>query len=48
MESGYIGLAYGEEGMPQQVSDELKAELEVIRQQIVDGAIVVPSAFSAN
>ena len=48
MESGYIGLAYGDDSMPQQVSDELKAELEVIRQQIVDGAIVVPSAFSAN
>ena len=45
MESGYIGLAYGTDDMPQQVSEELKAELEVIRQQIVDGAIVVPTAF---
>jgi basic membrane protein A len=45
MASGYIGLAYGTDDMPQQVSDELKAELEVIRQQIIDGSIVVPTAF---
>lgn len=48
MESGYIALAYGTEDMPQQVSDELKAEIETIRQQIIDGAIVVPSAFDGN
>ncbi len=45
MSSGYIDLAYGTDDMPQQVDDALKAEIAVIRQQIIDGDIVVPSAF---
>ncbi len=45
MATGYIDVVYGEEGMPQQVSDELKAEVESLKQQIISGEIVVPSAF---
>ena len=41
MRSGYIGLGYGEEGSTQQVSDEIKADVEGLTQQILDGAIVV-------
>ena len=41
MQSGYIGLGYGEEGSTQQVSDEIKAEVEALAQQILDGTIVV-------
>ena len=45
MATGYIGVAYGTEDMPQQVSDELKAEVEVLAQKIVSGEIVVPSTL---
>ena len=41
MATGYIGIGYGEEGMPQQVSDEVKAEIEDLAKKIVDGEIVV-------
>lgn len=41
MATGYVGLAYGEEGSPQQISDELKAEVEALAKQIVAGEIVV-------
>lgn len=46
MATGYIDVVYGEEGMPQQVSDALKAEVEKIKQAIIDKEIVVPSAFA--
>ena len=38
-----MGLGYGDDTMPQQVSDELKAEVEALAQQIIDGAITVES-----
>lgn len=43
MASGYIGLAYGEEGATQQIPDELKAEVEELAKKIVSGEIVVDS-----
>lgn len=45
MATGYIGVAYGTEDMPQQVSDELKAEVDELAQKIVSGEIVVPSTL---
>ncbi len=41
METGYVGLAYGEEGSQQQVSDEIKAEVEDLKAKIIAGEIVV-------
>ena len=41
METGFIDVGYGEEGSVQQVSDELKAEVENIKQLIISGEIVV-------
>lgn len=41
MATGYVGLAYGEEDATQQVSDELKAEVEELAKKIVAGEIVV-------
>ena len=41
MATGYVGLAYGEEGAEQQVSDELKAEVEELVKKIVAGEIKV-------
>lgn len=41
MATGYVGLAYGGEGSQQQVSDELKAEVETLKEKIISGEIVV-------
>ena len=41
MATGYVGLAYGEEGSVQQVSDEIKAEVEELAKKIISGEIVV-------
>lgn len=38
---GYIGIGYGEDGSVQQISDDLKAEVEDLASQIVSGDIVV-------
>ena len=46
MSTGYVQVVYGTEDMTQQVSDELKAEVEVLKEKIISGEIVVPSAFS--
>lgn len=46
MANGYIDVAYGTDDMPQQVSDELKAEVEALRQQILNGEIDVPSTLN--
>ena len=43
MSSGLVGLGYGDETMTQQVSGELKAEVEALAQKIVDGEISVES-----
>ncbi|MBR6767393.1 MAG: BMP family ABC transporter substrate-binding protein [Clostridia bacterium] len=45
MFSGLVDVAYGDETMPQQVSEELKAEVEEIKAKIISGEIEVPSAF---
>ena len=41
MATGYVGLSYGEEGAVQQVSDELKAEVEELAKKIIAGEITV-------
>jgi basic membrane protein A len=41
MKSGFIDIGYGTPEMTQQVSDELKAEVESVRQLIISGKIVV-------
>lgn len=41
MASGYISVGYGEDSMPQQVSDELKAEVTALAEQIMAGEIEV-------
>ncbi|MCQ2438053.1 MAG: BMP family ABC transporter substrate-binding protein [Clostridia bacterium] len=45
MSTGLIDVGYGDDTMPQQVSDELKAEVEEIAGKIISGEIVVPSVF---
>ena len=45
MSTGLVDVGYGEDGMTQQVSDELKAEVEDIKAQIISGEIEVPTAF---
>ena len=45
MSTGLIDVGYGEETMTQQVSDELKAEVEQIKADIIAGEIEVPTAF---
>ncbi len=45
MATGYIDVVYGTEDMTQQVSDELKNEVEEIKNKIISGEIVVPSVF---
>ena len=45
MSTGLVDVAYGDDSMTQQVSDELKAELEQIKQDIISGEIKVPTAF---
>lgn len=41
MSTGYVGIGYGEEGSVQQISDELKAEVDELAGQIISGDIVV-------
>lgn len=41
MATGYVGVGYGEEGATQQISDELKAEVEDLAKKIVAGEITV-------
>lgn len=41
MATGYVGIGYGEEEAPQQVSDDLKLDVEGLAKKIVDGEIVV-------
>ena len=43
MSTGLVGLGFGDETMTQQVSDELKAEVEALAQKIIAGEIVVES-----
>lgn len=46
MATGYIDVGYGDDTMTQQVSDELKAEVEELREKIISGEIVVPTALN--
>ena len=46
MSTGLVDVGYGDDTMTQQVSDELKAEVESIKQQIISGEIEVPTAFN--
>ncbi len=39
--SGMVDVGYGDETMAQQVSDELKAEVEALKEKIISGEIVV-------
>ena len=45
MSTGLIDVGYGDETMTQQVSDELRAEVEQIKADIISGEIEVPTAF---
>ena len=45
MASGYIDVVYGTDDMTQQVSDELKAEVEELKTKIISGVITVPTAL---
>ena len=46
MATGYIDVVYGTDDMTQQVSDELKAEVEELKAKIISGEIVVPTALN--
>ena len=46
MATGYIDVGYGDDTMTQQVSDELKAEVEELKAQIIAGQIEVPTALN--
>ena len=46
MQNGYIDVAYGTDEMTQQVSDELKAEVEELKAKILSGEIEVPSTLN--
>ena len=48
MSTGLIDVGYGDDTMTQQVSDELKAEVEQIKADIISGRIDVPTAFGSN
>jgi basic membrane protein A len=41
MKTGFVDVGYGDDTMTQQVSDELKDEVEQIKQKIISGEIVV-------
>ena len=46
MANGYIDVGYGTEEMTQQVSDELKTEVEELKQKILDGEIEVRTTLN--
>ena len=41
MDTGHVGIRYGEEDMPQQISDDLKAEVAQLAEKIISGEITV-------
>lgn len=45
MSTGYIDVVYGDDTMTQQISDELKAEVEELKAKIIAGEIEVPTAL---
>ena len=46
MASGYIDVVYGTDDMVQQVSDELKAEVQELKELVINGTITVPTALN--
>lgn len=48
MSTGLVDVGYGDDSMTQQVSDELKAEVDQIKADIIAGKISVPTAFRTN
>lgn len=46
MATGYVDVGYGTDEMPQQISDDLKAEVEDLKQKIIAGEIIVPTALN--
>ena len=48
MSTGLIDVGYGDDTMTQQVDADLKAEVEQIKADIIDGKIEVPTAFESN
>ena len=48
MSTGLVDVAYGDDSMIQQVSPELKAEVEQIKADIIAGKIKVPTAFNSD
>lgn len=45
MATGYIDLAYGTEDMTQQVTADIMTEINAIKEKIISGEIVVPTAL---
>jgi len=43
MSTGLVAVGYGDDTMPQQVSDELKAEVAQLAEKIIAGEITVES-----
>ena len=43
LSGGYVGIGYGEAGMPQQVPDDVKAAVEELTRKIISGEIAVDS-----
>ena len=46
MSTGYVSIAYGDESSTQQVSDELKQQVEDIAALIISGDITVQTTRS--
>ena len=43
LDKGYVGIGYGEDGSTQQVSDEIKSQVEALAAKIISGEIKVDS-----
>ena len=41
MTTGFVGIAYGDQSMTQQVGDDLKVEVDNLAKKIIDGEIKV-------
>lgn len=45
LDSGYIGISYGDDNMPQQISYELKVQVDTLVENIKTGKITVDSTY---
>jgi len=43
MTTGFVGIGYGDDTMTQQISDDLKADVDALSQKIISGEIAVES-----